>query len=396
MAKKNKARRDGVQRRVAEREIAAEPGMYEPKITGEDLMEYRDVAAAFPPDKRNTNNSWEVHQMLMDHPGRFDLIKQPWTEASLAHHLESEYSYVVGARDERLDPLGLHRSVADVIRSAGPQGDDVEDILLDMESKGLIEALPSGEMLVKGTRQQLMAYGIDPTDRNLFVDQPPQGSAAWRRAEQEEINRYLEGFANANPDIVLCHDPQGGKPMLFPRSVLAEARAAGETWVEYTEEEMQTWRTQKGDRAAVNLVLKYNPNGQGIITTKPDLDEAWARSQREVEEAERKLGVTNKKIAYASASLLAATEDAETPGWTLQEITEHLGVGPDRAARIIDDLRQAGHLDVHERSNGEPAFRLNVAGAEHWERQQKQFDEDDPRFLSKQWFNDVNIKQYKR
>lgn len=427
-------------------------------ITGDDLREYRDVAAAFPKTERNPANSWEVHRLLMNHPDRAELIKQAWTEKSLTAYLNEEirdneiadrmiaemqaageirhnpngtvsvnakdylkrlpsleeitamkalpnlpkHEYVVGAPDDRLDPLGLKRTVSDII-AANSDADEVKDILLEMEREGLIEALPDGQMLVKGTREDLMRYGIDPTDKSIFdgyVDQPK-----FRTAEQDEIDKYLDAFAGGNPDLVLCHDPAGGNPLLFPRAVLARALANGESWTEFTEAETKEWK-RKGPTATVNMVLNYNPDGQGIVTNKADLDEAWARSEREVTEAERRLGVINQKVAYAATSLLAETEEAETPGWTLPEITKHLNTSPDRAEKIIGDMYVAGHLEVFTRDNGEKAYRLNTAGrevvAERVRRAEgnpdkffEDFDDTDPRVMNKQWFADLNSRPKK-
>lgn len=394
-------RNKGVRKRVATTEIAAEPGMYEPKVTGDDLMEYRDVAAAFPPASRNHENSWEVHQMLMNHPGRLDLIKQPWTEASLAQHLDKPYSYVVGAKGDQLDPLGLHRNVADVIRRS-PEGKDVEELLLEMEARGLVEVLPDGRMLVRGTRAQLMEYGMDPSDKAIF-DQPvhPTSIASvvptpmrHREASQNQIDDYMEGYSGKDFDsgsVVLVHGKlPGDNPMLFPRSVLDKARKAGERLVEFTEPEMQAWRKEKGDKASVRFVLDF-ADDKATSVTKDDLDEAWHRNNATMQGLAAKIGTLDQKVASAATSLLAATEDAETPGWTLAEITQHLKVDERRATKILQDMMDAGHLDQFVRSNGQHAYRLNTDGQNHQLKVLGQpFDDDDPRLQSKQWFADVN------
>lgn len=325
MAKKARRNRS-VLRRVGEEAVRTEPGMYgvhlppagtkiseiKVPVTGDDLIEYRDVAAAFPEGTRNPDNSWEVHQMLKDHADRYELIKRPWTEASLAQHLNYEL----------------------IAKASLPQGH--------------------------------------------------------RNASPSEIDKYMAEYSahGFDPETMrLVHSPEGGDPMLFPAVVLEKARAAGEHLVEFTKEEMEAWRESEGDKAKVRFVLNFEQD-TATSTTRLDLDRAWQRNNEEVQRAKEQIGALNQKVALAATNLLAATEGATSPGWTEEEIKTHLGTAEDRVGVIIQDMLDAGHLEVHTRADGVKAYRLNQAGREFVT---KPMHDDDPRFMSKQWFHDANV-----
>jgi predicted transcriptional regulator len=370
-------------------------------VTGDDLRSYRDVAAAFPPDKRNPANSWEVHAMLKDHPNKFALINKRWTEASLAEYLAKP------------------KTMRELIEEAGEsEREEVNSIMLDMEAEGLVKPNPDGTITVTGTKEQLMRYGMDPTDPSIFdrrshptsiasrVPNNPFGIKGMKApvperhvdASQDMIDKYMTEYSrkgHKGDDLVMVHGAPGESPMMFPRDVLAKARAAGEVLVEFTEAEMKAWRKKEGDKASVRFVLDFDDKTTTSVT-KDALDEAWRRTNGELRATEDKISMLtteisalDTKVASAASRLLAATQDPETPGWTMLELTEHLNLDEKRTSEIIEGMVEAGHVDIYTRSNGEKAYRLNTAGRSIYEST-FQFDEDDPRLNSKQWFADCN------
>lgn len=357
---------------------------------------------------RNPENSWEVHNMLMDHPNRAQLIKRKWTEESLAEYL---------ARPKTMSEL-----IAEANQS---ENEEVNSILLDMEAEGLVRPNPDGTITVTGTKEQLMKYGMDPTDHRIFDMESAPTSISSRLphpyfdtergnpygikrvkapvperhvdASQDMIDQYMTEYSQKGydgDDLVMVHGGPGESPMMFPRDVLAKARAAGEILVEFTEAEMRAWRAKEGDKASVRFVLDYDDKTTTSVT-KDALDEAWRRNQFDLRSTEDKIsllagriGELDTKVASAAGKLLAATENPETPGWTMSELIEHLGLDAKRTTEIINGMVENNHVEVFVRSNGEKAYRLNNLGREAYESET--FNEADPRIYSKQWFADIN------
>lgn len=349
---------------------------------------------------RNPENSWEVHNMLKDHPNRAQLIKRKWTEESLAEYLAQP------------------KSLTDLIAEAGEsENEEVNSILLDMEAEGLVAAEPDGRIRVTGTKEQLMKYGMDPTDPNLFERASAPTSVASRvpsaapanpfgikrlldapvperhvDASQDMIDKYMTEYSKkgfSGDDLVLVHGGPGESPMMFPRHVFEKAVAHGEQLVEFTDAEAKAWRKEKGDKASVRFVLDYDDD-KTVSTSGKDLDEAWLRNQAMIADENEKIAGLFVKSAKVATQILGAND--QPAGWTLAEIAEQLGESSDRAAEIVQQMVDIGHVTQYRRPDGLHGYVLNDKGRIFYEQAMATdgFADDDPRLQSKQWFADIN------
>lgn len=255
--------------------------------------------------------------------------------------------------DPNFQRAGSGRGLArtDGLRTLSEQEIDkrVMEQIAQMEAEGLVRHNEDGTVSVSGTAAQLDAYGLDP-------------ESVARHGGRTQMEFNIEAYLNDNAnDVVLCHAKDGGKPMLFHKDILAQARASGEDWREFTREELADWRAEMGETASVNLVVGY----------EKDEAKALERYEALVSEAailDGRLDEIRKQKANIGGLILSNNQRTGRAGWTFNEIIDQLGLGEARGKALLQDMVDHGHVTQYRRSDGRHAYVLNDMNVDFYRR----------------------------